>query len=147
MTQVDETDLKILKELQTNGRLTNIEIADRIHLSHSSCSRRISRMQKEGVIKGYRALIDRQKIGLTVRAFCGVIRDKDVYWADLANDLAKINGVISVYAVSGEVELMLEIVCKDMEEYSKVILKEIARIKGVNGSRSSFVLEEVKSIY
>lgn len=147
MTRLDDIDTRILAALQDNGRLSNIDVAERVGLSHSSCSRRISRLEREGVILGYRALTDRQKMGLSVRAYCGVLRDADTGWEELAGNLAEIEGVVSVSAVSGDVDLMLEIVARDMQHYSLVVLRQVANIKGVSGTRSSFVLEEVKSIY
>jgi Lrp/AsnC family transcriptional regulator, leucine-responsive regulatory protein len=147
MVKFDEFDRKIVAALQANGRLSNIDVAGIVSLSHSSCSRRIARLEREGVIVGYRALTNREKIGLSVRAYCGVIRDSDVGWEELANSLAKIEGVVSVSAVSGEVDLMLEIVARDMQHYSQVVLQDVLSIKGVNATRSSFVLNEVKSIY
>jgi len=145
--KIDDFDQKIVAALQSNGRLSNIEIADRVGLSHSSCSRRISRLEKEGVIVGYRALTNRHKLGLTVRAFCGVIRDSGTGWNELALKLSEIEGVISVFAVSGDVDLMLEIVAKDMQHYSQVVLQDVFNTTGVNATRSSFVLEEIKSLY
>ena len=147
MARLDDFDLKIVAALQGNGRLTNIEVAEIVGLSHSSCSRRIARLERDGVIVGYRALTDRQKIGLSVRAYCGVIRDPEMPWEVLAHDLAKIEGVVSVFAVSGDVDIMLEIVARDMEHYSQVVLKDVFHTKGVNATRSSFVLAEVKSLY
>ena len=147
MIKLDDFDRKILAALQANGRLSNIDIAKMVNLSHSSCSRRIARLEREGVIVGYRALKDRQKLGLSVRAYCGVVREPDVGWEKLAHKLAKIEGVVSVFAVSGEVDLMLEIVARDMQHYSQVVLKDVFNTKGVNSTRSSFVLSEVKSIY
>lgn len=116
-------------------------------LSHSSCSRRIARLEREGFIVGYRALTDREKLGLSVRTYCGVIREADVGWADLAANLAKIDGVVSVFAVSGDVDLMLEIVARDMQHYSQVVLQDVFHTKSVSATRSSFVLAEMKSIY
>lgn len=147
MAHLDEHDRLIIAALQENGRLSNIDIAARVNLSHSSCSRRIARLEREGVIVGYRALTDRLKLGLSVRAYCGVIRDPGVGWQELAHDLADIEGVVSVFAVSGDVDLMLEIVARDMQHYSQVVLKDVFNTKGVTATRSSFVLEEVKSIY
>ena len=147
MAKLDIHDRKIIHALQANGRLSNIDIADLVDLSHSSCSRRIARLEREGVIVGYRALTNRQKLGLSVRAFCGVLRDPGVGWDDLAKSLAKIEGVISVFAVSGDVDLMLEIVTRDMQHYSRVVLHDVLNTKGVTATRSSFVLDEVKSIY
>ncbi len=147
MTKLDDYDRKIIAALQTNGRLSNIQVAERVNLSHSSCSRRIARLEREGIIVGYRALTDRQKLGLSVRAYCGVIRDADTGWEEVAHALAEIEGVVSVFAVSGDVDLMLEIVARDMQHYSQVVLQDVFNTKGVNATRSSFVLEEVKSIY
>jgi Lrp/AsnC family leucine-responsive transcriptional regulator len=147
LVKLDDYDRKIINALQSNGRLSNIDVAGLVNLSHSSCSRRIARLEGEGVIVGYRALTDRQKLGLSVRAYCGVIRDADVGWKELADNLAKIEGVVSVFAVSGDVDLMLEIVARDMEHYSQVVLRDVFDTKGVNATRSSFVLAEVKSLY
>ena len=147
MTKIDDYDRKIISALQNNGRLSNIDVAERVNLSHSSCSRRIARLERDGIIVGYRALTDRQKLGLSVRAYCGVIRDANVGWEEVAHSLSKIEGVVSVFAVSGEVDLMLEIVARDMQHYSQVVLQDVFNATGVSATRSSFVLAEVKSIY
>ena len=147
MTKLDEYDRQIIAALQENGRLSNVEVAARVNLSHSSCSRRISRLEKEGVIVGYRALTDRLKLGLTIRAYCGVVRDVKSDWGTVAQDLAKVDGVVSVFAVSGDLDLMVEVVARDMQHYSDIVLKKIFNTNGVTGTQSSFVVEEVKSIY
>lgn len=147
MTKLDDHDRKIIHALQENGRLSNVEIAERVNLSHSSCSRRIARLEKEEIILGYRALTDRKKLGYTVHAFCGVTRDMSKRWDELANTIATIEGVVSVYAVSGNVDLLVEIVAKDMPHYSEVVLKDLSRTEGVSAVQSTFVLEEVKSVY
>ena len=85
-----------------------MDVAKKVNLSHSSCSRRIARFEKEGIIVGYRALTNRKKLGYSVRAICGVIRDPELGWKELADDLARIDSVVSVFAVSGDVDLMLE---------------------------------------
>ncbi len=147
MTKIDAYDRKIIAALQANARLSNIEVARQVNLSHSACSRRIQRLEREGVITGYRVLTDRQKLGLSVRAYCGVIRDAVVGWEEVARHLARIEGVVSVFAVSGDVDLMLEIVARDMQHYSQVVLQDVFNTQGVSATRSSFVLAEVKSIY
>ena len=147
MAKLDNFDREIIAALQANGRSTNLDVAALVGLSHSSCSRRIARLEREGVIVGYRALTDRMKLGLSVRAHCSVLRNSEVGWEELAGKLSKIDGVVSVFAVSGEVDLMLEIVARDMQHYSHVVLKDVANTEGVNATRSLFILEEVKSIY
>ncbi len=145
--KLDDLDWRILTALQENGRLSNVEVAKLVGLSHSSCSRRIARLEREGIITGYRALTDRRKLGLSVRAYCGVLRDANVGWEELARELAQIEGVVTVTAVSGEVDYMLEIVARDMQHYSQVVMRDVFGIKGVTATRSSFVLDEIKSIY
>ena len=144
---IDDIDRKIVLALQENGRLTNIEVAERVGLSHSACSRRIARLERERVIVGYRARTDRHRLGLSVRAYCGIVRDSAIGWKELADRLAKIEGVVSVFAVSGDVDLMLEIVARDMQHYSQVVLQDVFDTEGVHATRSSFILEEVKSLY
>ncbi len=147
MAKIDAQDKLIIAALQENAKLTNVEIAERVNLSHSSCSRRIARLERDGVITGYRAMTDRLKMGLTVRAFCGVVRDVGVKWHTLARELAEIDGVVAVYAVSGDIDLMLEIVARDMQHYSDVVMRELAKVPGVSTTRSTFVFEEIKAIY
>ena len=147
MAELDEFDRKIIAALQENGRLTNMEVAGMVNLSHSSCSRRIARLERDEVITGYRALTNRARLGLTVRAYCGIVRDSKVGWKELAERLARIDGVVSVFAVTGEADIMLEIVAKDMQHYSQAVLRDVLGIEGVSATRSSFILEEVKSLY
>lgn len=144
---IDEFDRKIIEVLQKNGRLSNIEVAKEVNLSHSSCSRRIARLEKENFIIGYRALTNRYKLGLSVRAYCGVKRSPNVPWKTLADELASIKNVISVLAVSGDSDILLEIVAKDMQHFSNVVLKDISNTVGVLSTSSTFVLNEVKSLY
>ncbi|MFV0421090.1 Lrp/AsnC family transcriptional regulator [Oleidesulfovibrio sp.] len=147
MTKLDEQDRLIIAALQENGRLSNMEIANRVNLSHSSCSRRIARLEKDGVIVGYRALTDRRKLGYTVHAFCEIVRDPSISWAELAEQMKDIEGVVSVYAVSGSVDIMVEIVAEDMPHYSEVVLQNLSCTPGVSAVQSTFVLAEIKSLY
>lgn len=146
MSKLDEIDLRIINELQSNGRLSNIEIAERVGLSHSACSRRITKLEKEEVILGYRAIVDRNKLGLSVRVYCGIVRDSSTSWDELAKNLANIDGVVSVFGISGDVDLMIEVIAKDMQYYSEIIMSKVFNTKGVSATRSSFVLAEVKSV-
>jgi len=78
MVKLDDFDRKIIAALQVNERLSNIDVAKLVSLSHSSCSRRIARLEREGIIVGHRALTNRQNLGLSVRVYCGVLREADV---------------------------------------------------------------------
>ena len=87
MPSIDALDRRIVEVLQRDGRASNVEVARQVGLSHSACSRRIARLERDGVIRGYRALTDRFALGMSVRAFCGVVREPDVGWEDLAQRL------------------------------------------------------------
>jgi Lrp/AsnC family leucine-responsive transcriptional regulator len=82
-----------------------------------------------------------------VRAFFGVLRDTNIGWLKLAGNLSKIEGVVNVFAVSGDVNLMLEIIAMKMEHYSQVVFRDVFDTQGGNATRSSFALVGVKSIY
>ena len=144
---MDDLDRILVEALQADGRLTNQELAVRVGLTHSSVSRRLNRLERDGVITGYRALTNRHRLGLSVRAFCSVVRSASVTWENLAREMAEIEGVVSVFAVSGEADLLLEIVARDMQSYAQVVLRTILEVEGVTATRSSFVLEEMKSLY
>ena len=81
------------------------------------------------------------------RAVWGLMREAGAGWEEVAHNLEKMEGVVSVFTVSGEVDLMLEIVTQDMQYYSRVVLQDVLNTKGVTATRSSFVLDEVKSLY
>lgn len=144
---MDEFDNRIITALQEDGRITNVDLAKRIGLTHSACARRIQRLESAGVIRGYRAQVDRGSIGKTVRAFVGVIRSPNADWRELAERLSKIDHVIGCYVMSGEIDILLEILAKDMAEFSTAILDEVLSTPGVTASRSSFVFQEFKSTY
>ncbi len=140
---MDNTDKQILAVLQHDGRITNIELAKRVGLTHSACARRIQRLESDGVIRGYKALIDRQAVGLTVHAFIGVTCSPDTDFRDAARRLSKIEHTVSCYVMSGEFDIMLEVLAEDMDSLSLIILDYVLKTQGVRASRSVFVLEDV----
>jgi Lrp/AsnC family leucine-responsive transcriptional regulator len=104
-------------------------------------------MERDGVIQGYRAVVDRDAVGLHVRAYCGILRSPDVPWDQVTEALGAVDGVVSVLVVTGEADLLVEILARDMRHYAEVVLQRILSIPGVTASRSSFVLSEMKSSY
>lgn len=144
---IDETDRAIIAALQVNARLTNQELADLSGVSHSSCSRRIRRLEEVGAIRGYRAQVDRDKLGLTIRAFVGVVRKSSVRWTEVASRLADIDGVVGCYVMSGDHDVLLEIVATTMKDYSETVLEKVLATEGVEATRSSFVFKEVTSSF
>lgn len=137
---LDDFDRSILGVLKRDARASNVEIAAAVGLSHSAVSRRLRRLEEEGVIRGYRVLVDAAAAGIGARAFVSVGRSPDVPAADLARELAKIDEVEGVWILSGDFDVMAEIAAQDMAHYARVMLERVQTIPGVAATRSMFVL-------
>jgi Lrp/AsnC family leucine-responsive transcriptional regulator len=146
-TKLDIFDLRILEVLQAEGRLSNVELADRVGLSPSPCLRRVKRLEFEGVIEGYSARINRNKIGMGVTAFVsvGLDRHREEEAERFRKAVARLPQVVCCHAVSGEPDFLLEIVVSDLNQYSEFVLKRLRRIPGVKDLHSSFALETMKA--
>lgn len=143
--KLDELDIKILEALQEDGRLTNLELAERIGLSPSPCLRRVKRLESEGYIEGYTARINRTKVGLSVTAFVEAKlerhtqKDADTF----EKTVRQLPHVLSCHLISGRPDYLLEIVLTDLDQYS-VVLKTLRSIPRLQEVHSSFVLAVVK---
>jgi len=145
--RLDVFDLKILHVLQSEGRLSNVELANRIGLSPSPCLRRVKRLEAEGVIEGYSARINRGKIGMGVTVFVsvGLDRHREEEAERFRRAVLRLPQVLSCHAISGEPDFLLEIVVADLNQYSEFVLKRLRRIPGVKDLRSNFALETIKT--
>lgn len=140
---IDEFDRRILDALRADARLSNVDLAARIGLSHSAISRRVKRLEEDGVIRGYRAVIDPAAVGIGACAFVSVRRLPEAPAAALADKLAAIAEVRSVWILSGDFDLMVEIAAADMADYARVMLESVQTIPGVASTRSMFVLAAI----
>ena len=143
---LDRTDLKLLAELQTDGRRSVVELAERIGLSQTPCARRIAKLEAAGVIEGYSAVVDPVKLGLKVQAFVQVKleRHTDENVAEFRRALQAIDEVVSCHATTGEHDFMLTVVAPDLESLANVVLKQLLKIPAVRDVHSSIVLETMK---
>lgn len=142
-TQLDDLDRRLLAELAANGRLTNTELAARLPLSHSAISRRVARLEREGVIRGYGAHVDPAAQGLTVHAFVGVRRDPKAPVETLSQHLGNIAGVAACWIVTGEHDFLLDVRARDMGAFSDTLLHRIQKVPGVVSTVSTFVLVDI----
>jgi Lrp/AsnC family transcriptional regulator, leucine-responsive regulatory protein len=145
--QLDRTDLLLLAELQRAGRQTNAELAERVHLSASACLRRVQRLERDGVIAGYRAEVDPERIGLGLQAFVRVqLKQHD---ADSVAAFARhVNAwpeVVACHALTGDMDYLLLIAVGDLEHFSRFLLDNLLAEAGVADVNSSFVLRTVKA--
>lgn len=151
--ELDKTDRKILSILQSDGRLTNQEVADRVNLSPSPCLRRIKQLEESGVIRQYVALLDPDKIGLGLLAYVNVRLEKHSDSptggsrsprADFAASVAYWPEVVACYAMTGEMDYLLRVHVEDMEHFSHFMMETLLKHPAVLDVKSSFALQRIK---
>lgn len=136
-------------ELQRNGRLSNQELADRVSLSPSPCLRRVRRLEDEGYIQNYVALVDPDKVGLKLLAYV-TIRLNKVFRAshspvsDFARDVQTWPEVVECYAMSGDMDYLLRVQVTDLTEFSRFAMDKLMQHPAVVDMRSSFTLQHIK---
>ena len=123
MMKFDRIDIKILSELQKNGRITNVELADLVHLSPSPCLMRVKRLQSEGYIEGYSAQINLSKLGQTLTVFTEITlkNHRQVDFARFLTVVDKIDQVIECHLVSGGYDYLLKFVTAGIGEYQTIM--------------------------
>lgn len=144
----DRTDLLLLAELQRSGRLTNAELAERVHLSASAALRRVQRLERDGVIAGYRAEIDPERLGLGLQAFVRVqlARHDAEAIAAFTGFVNQWDEVIACHALTGDMDYLLQVAVRDLEHFSHFLLDRLLSQAGVADVNSSFVLRTVKAL-
>lgn len=147
MSKLDRYDLRILEALQDNAQLPNQELAERIGLSPSPCSRRVRQLEEAGYITGYTAVLDPRKVGLTLTAhvLIGMDRHTPERFANFQNQILQWPEVLECSLITGmEADYQLKVVVPDMDHYQKFLLEKLTRIEGVTSVRSSFVLNQIQ---
>ena len=144
--ELDRTDLRILDVLQQQGRLSNQEIAERVSLSPSPCLRRIRRLEDDGVIRQYVALVDPDKVGLGLLAYVSVKLEKRGV-TSIEDFSAQVQGwpeVAACYAMTGEMDYLLRVHVQDLQHFSRFVMGQLLRQPGVVDVKSSFALSRIK---
>jgi len=143
---LDSIDVSILEQLQNNGRLTNLELANEVGLSPSPCLRRLRRLEKEGLIKGYHASLNREVIGLDITAFVrvNIERHRGGEAEAFTKAVTKLPEVISCYITAGESDFLLHVVVPDLTAYREFALEKLMRVPGIKDICSSFVVSTLK---
>lgn len=149
---LDRTDLQILRELQRDGRLTNQELADRVSLSPSPCLRRVRRLEDDGYISKYVAMLNPDKLGLKLLAYVTirlnkVFRATDSPVSEFAKDVQSWPEVVECYAMSGDMDYLLRVQVNDLPEFSRFAMDKLMRHPAVVDMRSSFALQQIKQTH
>lgn len=143
---LDGFDRRILQILQTEGRLPNSELAERVGLSATPCLRRVKALEEAGIITGYRAELDRQRLGLGLTVLVGVKVDghRDDNATAIQEAFQAMPEVISCHLVSGESDFLLQVVVPDLASYERFLLGTLLKLPMVKDIRSNFVIRTVK---
>ena len=144
---LDRSDCRILAALQADGRLANVELAGRIGLSPSPCLRRVKRLEAEGYIDAYRALIDRNKIGLGFTAFVSVKIDAhaDDRATGFEEAVLAMPEVVACHMVTGEADYLLEVVVPDLGHYQSFLIGKLLELAIVREVRSNIAIQTLKA--
>ena len=143
---LDRYDREILNILQEEGRISNQDLAERVGLSPSPCLRRVRALEDSGVILGYHALLDAQKLGFSLMALIHISMDAHTpeRFAGFESAIREIPEILECLLITGQdADYQLKVVVADMESYRALLLDNITRIPGVTGVHSSFVLRRV----
>jgi Lrp/AsnC family leucine-responsive transcriptional regulator len=144
---LDHVDRKLLAILQRDGRISNAALAEQLHLSPSPCLRRLKAVEQDGVISGYAAILDRNKLGLGLTVFVELKVDthSDVTAKAISDALTSAPEVISAHIVSGPADFRLEVVVADLADYERLLFQTLLKLPHVTDVRSDFALRAVKS--
>jgi Lrp/AsnC family leucine-responsive transcriptional regulator len=143
---LDRVDLKILRTLQAEGRLTNAELAARVNVSAATCHRRTQRLFAEGFITGVRAEIAPAAVGLGALVIVGVVLDRSTpeSFAAFEGAVLKLKDVLDCAQVAGDFDYLLKIRVRDMADFNKLHGQKLIALPGVRQTRTFFVMKEVK---
>lgn len=146
---LDRTDRKILAELQRDGRLSNQELSDRVSLSPSPCLRRVRRLEEQGYIQRYVALVDADKVGFGLVAYVTIRLNKHsgsnhAPMSDFARDVQMWPEVVACYAMTGDMDYLLRVQVQDLAYFSRFAMDTLMQHPSVIDMRSSFSLQKIK---
>jgi Lrp/AsnC family leucine-responsive transcriptional regulator len=145
--ELDAIDCRIVGELQANARLSNIELAERIGLSPSPCLRRVKRLEREGYIEGYRASLQRSRVGLGFSVFLAVKinghANKEASRFERA--VVEMPEVIACHLVSGDADYFLEVIVPDLGDYQRFLVGKLLEMPIVREVRSNIAIQTLKA--
>jgi Lrp/AsnC family leucine-responsive transcriptional regulator len=143
---LDRIDLRILRALQAEGRLTNADLAARVNVSAATCHRRTQRLFEEGYITGVRAEVAPAAVGLGALVMVGVVLDRSTpeSFAAFEEAVHKLKEVLDCNLVAGDFDYLLKIRVRDMADFNKLHGQKLIALPGVRQTRTFFVMKEVK---
>lgn len=147
-TNLDRTDRRILQELAKDGRISNAQLAQQVGLSPSPCWQRVRRLEQQGVITSYRAILDQEQLGAAEIVMIEVIleRHDDETLETFGCQMLKMPEVLQVHLTTGEYDYLIKVAVDGTRGYEEFLRKKLYRVPGIRHSRSSFVLRTLKDV-
>ncbi len=144
---LDTTDKAILRLLQSNGKYTIKEISTKLNLTSTPIFERIKRLENDGYIESYKAILNRKKIDLSLLAFCNISlkSHEATFISKFEKDILQFDEVIECYHTAGVYDYLIKVMVKDMDAYQTFVAKKLASIENIGQVQSAFVMTEVKS--
>jgi len=145
--ELDATDWKILRELQDDGRMTNVELSRRVGISAPPCLRRVKRLEDTGIIQGYRALLSAPMLGADVVAFClvGLVNQSEAALKAFAELTRSWPIVREAWMLSGESDFMLHCVATDLAAFQTFVIEKLTSAPNVDTVRTALTIRQVKN--
>jgi Lrp/AsnC family leucine-responsive transcriptional regulator len=144
---LDDIDRRIIAALQAEGRLAMVDLAERVGLSPTPCQRRVKRLENEGVIARYVALVSPEAMGVGLQALVEVTLDDhaEATVEAFEKTIRARSEVVACYAMTGDMDFLVHVFAPDLARFSDFAMKALLRMPGVRGTRSSFIIQSVKS--
>ena len=142
---LDETDRRILRVLQQQGRITNADLSERVNLSPSACHRRVQRLEDDGFIAGFVALLDPRKLGRPTTVYVEITltsQAEDILDA-FERQVARVPDLLECHLMAGSADYLLKIMVQDTEDFARIHRQHLSRLPGVRQMQSSFALRTV----
>ena len=142
---LDDIDRRILRVLQKQGRMSNAELSEQVHLSASACHRRVQRLESEGIIRGYVALLDARRMGMPTTVFVEITlsAQADEVLEAFEKAVSRIPDVLECHLMAGSADYILKVVAEDTEDFARIHRQYLTRLPGVAKMQSSFALRTV----
>lgn len=143
---MDSYDLNILRHLQEDGRMSNLQLAEKIHLSAPQTLRRVRALEENKVIRGYTAQVTPESVGLGVMAFVSLSLDREQFRnvREVERNIMAFPDILECHTISGDFDYILKVVASDLKSLSQFLTDKLMQVPGVDNLRSMICMEEIK---
>ncbi len=145
--KLDSTDLQILKKLQENGKITNLQLSEEIGLSPAPTLERVRKLEKSGIITGYHATVDETTLGMGIMAFIQLSlgRQVDNFISNFSEQIADIEEIVECYQVTGTCDFLLKVMVKDIPAFEHLISNKLSKIEEIGNMQTMVILGQPKN--